>query len=51
MKIAHWHGLVIDCPDPSPQARFYESLLGGGEERFRVFAESAGHPFCLIKVD
>ena len=26
--IGHWHGLVIDCPDPSGLASFYEELLG-----------------------
>jgi catechol 2,3-dioxygenase-like lactoylglutathione lyase family enzyme len=114
---ARWHGLVIDCPDPSALAAFYERLLGmqrvqdeghwvvigdapdrpglafqkgedhrppqwpdpahpqqmhldlhvadldeaepgvlalgarrldGGGERFRVFADPAGHPFCLV---
>jgi catechol 2,3-dioxygenase-like lactoylglutathione lyase family enzyme len=26
--IGHWHGLVIDCPDPSLLAGFYQDLLG-----------------------
>jgi catechol 2,3-dioxygenase-like lactoylglutathione lyase family enzyme len=26
--IGRWHGLVIDCPDPSALAVFYEELLG-----------------------
>ena len=26
--IGRWHGLVIDCPDPSALARFYQELLG-----------------------
>ncbi|MEU4222581.1 VOC family protein [Actinoplanes sp. NPDC026623] len=112
------HGLVIDCPDPSSLARFYEAVLGmrrvqdeedwvvigdapnrpglafqrvadfrapqwpdgdqrqqmhldirvadldeaetlvtglgarrlpGGGERFRVYADPAGHPFCLVR--
>lgn len=113
--IGKWHGLVIDCLDPSSLASFYERLLGmqrvqdspdwvvigdapdrpgvafqrvasldavewpqesarlhfdvrvedlsaattsvlelgarelpGGGERFRVFADPAGHPFCLV---
>jgi catechol 2,3-dioxygenase-like lactoylglutathione lyase family enzyme len=115
--IGRWHGLVIDCPDPSALAEFYQQLLGmirvqdepgwvvigdapdrpgvafqrvpafraptwpvgetpqqmhvdvrvddldkaeaevlalgatllpGGRERFRVYADPAGHPFCLV---
>ena len=115
--IGRWHGLVIDCPDPSALARFYEQVFGmqrvqdeghwvvigdapdrpglafqrvsdfrppqwpdgdqrqqmhldvrvtdlddaekkvltlgarrlpGGGERFRVYADPAGHPFCLV---
>lgn len=115
--IGRWHGLVIDCADPSRLARFYEQLLGmqriqdeydwivigdaadrpglafqrspghaaptwpgedgaqqmhidvrvddldvaeaaalrlgarrldGGDVTFRVYADPAGHPFCLI---
>jgi catechol 2,3-dioxygenase-like lactoylglutathione lyase family enzyme len=26
--IGRWHGLVIDCPDPSALASFYQELLG-----------------------
>jgi Glyoxalase-like domain len=26
--IGRWHGLVIDCPDPSALATFYEQVLG-----------------------
>ncbi|MQM25073.1 VOC family protein [Glycomyces albidus] len=26
--IGKWHGLIIDCPDPSSLASFYEELLG-----------------------
>ena len=26
--IGNWHGLVIDCPDPSLLAGFYQDLLG-----------------------
>ena len=115
--IGRWHGLIIDCPDPSKLASFYEELLGmirvqdggdwvvigdaadrpgvafqrasdhrpptwpdpeqpqqmhfdvrvqdiaeaesrvlalgarrlsGGGEQFRVYADPAGHPFCLV---
>ncbi len=78
--IGRSHGLVIDCPDPSSLATFYEELgmvrvqddgnfdvrvddldqadqkvvaagarrLPGGGERFRVYADPAGHPFCLV---
>lgn len=115
--IGRWHGLIIDCPDPSGLASFYEELMGmqciqdegdwvvigdapdrpgiafqrvptfrapswpdpehpqqmhvdvrvdsldegerkvtelgasrlpGGGERFRVFADPVGHPFCLV---
>jgi hypothetical protein len=115
--IGRWHGLIIDCPDPSALAAFYERLVGmqriqdegdwvvigdapdrpgiafqrapdlrppqwpdpehpqqthldvrvdsldrgeqevlalgarrlpGGGERFRVFADPVGHPFCLV---
>lgn len=115
--IGKWHGLVIDTPDPSGLAAFYQELLGmqrvqdeggwvvigdapdrpglafqhapdlqaaewpdperpqqmhldimvsdldqaekealalgarrlGGGDRFRVFADPAGHPFCLCR--
>jgi catechol 2,3-dioxygenase-like lactoylglutathione lyase family enzyme len=115
--IGRWHGLVIDAPDPSSLASFYERLMGmqrvqddgdwvvigdapdrpgiafqrvadhrpprwpdpefpqqmhvdvrvdslddgerevvalgasrlpGGGERFQVYADPAGHPFCLV---
>ncbi|MGN6676403.1 MAG: VOC family protein [Streptosporangiaceae bacterium] len=115
--IGRWHGLVIDCPDPSALATFYQELLGmirlddsaewvtigdapdrpgvafqrvadyrpprwpdpaapqhmhldvavpdldqgeqqvlargaralpGGGKSFRVYADPAGHPFCLV---
>jgi len=115
--IGRWHGLIIDCPDPSKLASFYEELLGmirvqddgdwvvigdaadrpgvafqrasdyrpptwpdpqrpqqmhfdvrvkdiaeaetqvlalgarrlsGGGEQCRVYADPAGHPFCLV---
>lgn len=115
--IGRWHGLVVDCPDPSSLAAFYQELLGmqrlqddpewvvigdapdrpgvafqrvpelrpprwpdprhsqqmhfdvrvdnldeaerqvldrgarrlpGGGERFRVYADPVGHPFCLV---
>jgi catechol 2,3-dioxygenase-like lactoylglutathione lyase family enzyme len=114
--IGRWHGLVIDCPDPSALATFYQELLGmqrvqddpgwvvigdaadrpgvafqyapdhvppewpsrgrqqmhfdvrvddldraeadairlgakrldGAGKNFRVFADPAGHPFCLV---
>lgn len=26
--VGRWHGLVIDCPDPSALADFYQQLLG-----------------------
>jgi hypothetical protein len=28
VMIGRWHGLVIDCPDPSGLATFYQELLG-----------------------
>jgi hypothetical protein len=115
--IGRWHGLIIDCPEPSELADFYQELLGmirvqdekdfvvigdapdrpgvafqrvtdlrpprwpdpehpqqmhfdvrvddldvadqkvlaagatrlpGGGERFRVYADPVGHPFCLV---
>lgn len=115
--IGKWHGTIIDCPDPSALADFYQELLGmvrvqdeddwivigdapdrpgvafqrvpdfkaptwpsqeapqqmhfdvrvedfetaeeavlalgarrleGGGEAFRVYADPAGHPFCLV---
>jgi catechol 2,3-dioxygenase-like lactoylglutathione lyase family enzyme len=117
--IGRWHGLVIDCPDPSALAAFYQELLGmqriqdeghwvvigdapdrpgvafqlapelrpprwpdpdgpqqmhldvrvadlaeaeqqvlalgarrlaGGGSGFRVYADPAGHPFCLVNL-
>jgi catechol 2,3-dioxygenase-like lactoylglutathione lyase family enzyme len=117
--IGRWHGLVIDCPDPSALATFYQELLGmirldespawvtigdapdrpglafqrvadyrppiwpdpagpqqmhldvavpdleegekqvlalgakvlpGGGKTFRVYADPAGHPFCLVRL-
>ena len=35
---------VSDCPDPQTARR----LLGAEEIGFRVFADPAGHPFCLV---
>ena len=26
--IGRWHGLIIDCPDPSRLASFYQDLMG-----------------------
>ncbi|HEX6499191.1 MAG TPA: VOC family protein [Micromonosporaceae bacterium] len=115
--IGRWHGLIVDCPDPSALATFYQELLGmvrvqddgdfvvigdapdrpgvafqrvsrfvpprwpdgdppqqmhldvrvddldaaeqrvlaigatrldGGSPSLRVFADPAGHPFCLV---
>jgi hypothetical protein len=43
---------VFDCPDPRALAAFYAAILGrlAGEleGRYRVFADPAGHPFCLV---
>jgi catechol 2,3-dioxygenase-like lactoylglutathione lyase family enzyme len=43
--------IIVDDLDAG-QARAVElgaSLLGGGGEQFRVFADPAGHPFCLTR--
>jgi hypothetical protein len=39
-------GVVLDCPDPHALAAFYSELLGL-PITFRVYADPAGHPFCL----
>ena len=47
---AHLDLLVEDLD--TGEARALElgaSRLDGGGERFRVFADPAGHPFCLIR--
>jgi hypothetical protein len=42
---------IGDAPD-RPGARSWSSrwaqVLPGGGERFRVYADPAGHPFCLV---
>ena len=46
--IGTWHGLIIDCANPSELARFYEQLLGyirvQDEEQWVVIGKSADHP-------
>lgn len=46
--IGTWHGLVIDCPNPSELARFYEQLLGymrvQDEEGWVVIGKSPDFP-------
>jgi hypothetical protein len=48
--------VVLDCPDALGLARFYRSLLGatlldaGADTRgWRIYADPAGHPFCLVR--
>jgi hypothetical protein len=54
--IGRWHGLVIDCPEPAALDAAERAVLalgarrldaGEGGRSFRVFADPAGHPFCL----
>ena len=43
--------VTIDAPDAA-QVRALElgaSRLNAGGERFRVFTDPAGHPFCLVR--
>lgn len=49
--IADLRCVVLDCPDPAQLARFYGALLGGDVDRpgRRVYADPAGHPFCLVR--
>ena len=47
---AHLDLLVDDLDTGEAQAReLGASRLNGGGERFRVFADPAGHPFCLVR--
>ena len=47
---AHLDLLVDDLDTGEARAReLGASRLSGGGERFRVFADPAGHPFCLIR--
>lgn len=46
--------MVLECADPHRTADFYAAVLGlgarlisGDHDGFRVFADRAGHPFCL----
>jgi hypothetical protein len=41
--------VVFDCGDPHRLAHFYSELLGlpSTEPGLRVYADPAGHPFCL----
>ena len=40
---ARLHHLVLDCPNPRALAEFYARLDGD------VYADPAGHPFCLVR--
>ncbi len=46
--IGHWHGLIIDCPDPSDLAAFYQELLGmqriQDDDDWVVIGDSADRP-------
>jgi hypothetical protein len=44
--IGRLHHVVIDCPDPAAIPRVIE--LGARPLGDEVFADPAGHPFCLI---
>jgi hypothetical protein len=56
------HHVVLDCPDPAALAAFYSALLGlpvtyrdndwvvvAANDGPGVYADPAGHPFCLIR--
>ncbi|HUD77652.1 MAG TPA: hypothetical protein VMR00_07365 [Streptosporangiaceae bacterium] len=55
--------VVLDCPDPGELAAFYAGILGAAQAQvtaaggtllradprgWRIFADVAGHPFCLL---
>jgi hypothetical protein len=46
--IGRWHGLIIDCPDPSGLAALYEQLLGmqriQDDESRVVIGDAPGRP-------
>jgi hypothetical protein len=49
--IGRMHHVVLDCPDPESLAAFYSAVLALGAVRLGgdgVYADPAGHPFCLI---
>ncbi|MCO6009126.1 hypothetical protein NE236_29555 [Actinoallomurus purpureus] len=50
--------VTLDCGEPRELAAFYRRFVGGGAvvldhqpggDRFRVFADPAGHLFCLCR--
>ncbi len=58
--IGRLSGIALDCPDPAGLAAFYSQVIGwpivfaspGFEHQpspdtYRVFADPAGHVFCL----
>jgi hypothetical protein len=45
-------GVTLDCPNAGELAAFYAEITGGavtvpGNDQCRVYADPAGHPFCL----
>ncbi|WP_171108429.1 MULTISPECIES: hypothetical protein [Streptomyces] len=53
--VARFRNVVLDCPDPRALARFYAEIVGGipddTRKDFRVYADPAGHPFCLCRIE
>jgi hypothetical protein len=49
--VGRFDTVVFDCPDPPALAQFYAGLLGQeiADGGFRVYADPAGHPFCLCR--
>jgi catechol 2,3-dioxygenase-like lactoylglutathione lyase family enzyme len=47
--IGRMHHVVLDCPDPDALAAFYSALPGMPVTYGDVYADPAGHPFCLIR--
>jgi len=52
VAVGRFDTVVFDCPDPRVLAQFYAGLLGqeiADDGGFRVYADPAGHPFCLCR--
>lgn len=49
MALGRLETVVLDAADPQGLARFYAELLGWTVRREdEVYADPAGHPFCLV---
>jgi catechol 2,3-dioxygenase-like lactoylglutathione lyase family enzyme len=56
MAVGRLTQLVLECDDAERLARFWQEVLGlpqpegDSDWAWRVYADPAGHPFCLVSV-